>query len=609
MKKTTRIKPIAFAITICLIVQTAAMGSFVFADWTSLGGENSGHTDGLTPRAAAEISVEWTKAFDKTALWNSVGYPILVGDYLYVAVAGSIYKIDKHTSKISAENVLGRPAASSAAEPDPATIGYASFMAYGDGKIYVPLQGGDIQAFDAATLEPVWYADYDRNTAHKKVLVRVQGVPGSTVMDAAQAAADYPNVTIGAGGWTDGARLSSIEYKAETQVLYQDGRIYTGVYYYHNNNETHGTFFAVRTGDDDPGNAYEDKDFLWEYEESAGNLRGYYWAGVADAGDAVIVAGDAGTVLSLNKSDGVPTDSTSIVSGDESFARAGMTYVPDGSGTGDLYLSTKAGTLWKLSYNETSKSFGPSKKSAALSGGPGASAPALSGNKLYTFSGQINGGGKLDVFDKNTLAKKATVDFGGYSQSFPLVSDAYNGKTYLYAMLNEPGQDTVVVFEDSLDSAAPKSRTLYKPGGSQSLNSIIADDDGTLYFFDGAGKLNALSSKYLDSDPMELQGWHKQADGTWKYYADGGVLTGWKKYGGAWYYLDNKNGGAMATGWLKDDGAWYYFARDGVMKTGWLRDNAKWYYLGSASDGAMKTGSYKINGKNYVFNKSGVWIR
>jgi hypothetical protein len=125
-------------------------------------------------------------------------------------------------------------------------------------------------------------------------------------------------------------------------------------------------------------------------------------------------------------------------------------------------------------------------------------------------------------------------------------------------------------------------------------------------------------------------GWIKNADGGYRYFTDGKVMTGWQKPGGKWYYLSAANGGnmltgwqtisgkryyfgaasdgKMATGWRKISGKWYYFgsANDGVLKTGWQRISGKWYYLGS--DGAMRTGNVKIGNRTYRFNSSGVWV-
>lgn len=113
--------------------------------------------------------------------------------------------------------------------------------------------------------------------------------------------------------------------------------------------------------------------------------------------------------------------------------------------------------------------------------------------------------------------------------------------------------------------------------------------------------------------------------GSWYYYKNGAVQTGWVKDGNTWYYLKPngamatgwlrdgntryylKPNGAMATGWVKVGNAWYYLKPNGAMATGWLQDGNAWYYL--KSDGAMASDvCIKIGGKTYCFDSSGAWI-
>jgi glucan-binding YG repeat protein len=108
--------------------------------------------------------------------------------------------------------------------------------------------------------------------------------------------------------------------------------------------------------------------------------------------------------------------------------------------------------------------------------------------------------------------------------------------------------------------------------------------------------------------PAAKDGWAKQADGTWKYYADGTAFTGWlydTSYQ-AWYYLD-KTTGIMKTGWARDNGVWYYLASNGKMVTSkWLKDAGTWYYL--TGNGAMKTGWQKNGGSWYYLAGNGKMV-
>ena len=144
---------------------------------------------------------------------------------------------------------------------------------------------------------------------------------------------------------------------------------------------------------------------------------------------------------------------------------------------------------------------------------------------------------------------------------------------------------------------------------SYAMNQTITIGDATYRF---------------DADGMMVTGWDNQG-GTWSYYNGYGArVSGWLKDAGSWYYLDPATG-AMATGWAQVDGTWYFFNASGAMRTGWQHAGS-WYYLapsgamltgwqhiGStwyyfAGDGHMVTGWQTIDGRWYYFASSGAWI-
>ena len=65
--------------------------------------------------------------------------------------------------------------------------------------------------------------------------------------------------------------------------------------------------------------------------------------------------------------------------------------------------------------------------------------------------------------------------------------------------------------------------------------------------------------------------------------------------------------GYMVTGWDKTDGVWSYYNAYGARVNGWVSDGGTWYYL-EPSTGAMATGWTSIAGRWYYFAPSGVWI-
>lgn len=115
--------------------------------------------------------------------------------------------------------------------------------------------------------------------------------------------------------------------------------------------------------------------------------------------------------------------------------------------------------------------------------------------------------------------------------------------------------------------------------------------------------------------------WYKFNDGTYpadewykingKWYLfnkEGYMLYGWQwSDGGNWYYLGDRNDGAMKTGWVLTGGKWYYFNSQGAMQVGWQEINNQWYYFGE--DGAMETGWLKYKGQYYLLYSNGQMAR
>ena len=103
------------------------------------------------------------------------------------------------------------------------------------------------------------------------------------------------------------------------------------------------------------------------------------------------------------------------------------------------------------------------------------------------------------------------------------------------------------------------------------------------------------------SENSSDSGWNKY-DGAWYYLNNSSSLaTGWIQDNDNWYYLNDD--GTMATGWLKDKDVWYYLKDDGAMATGWIQDDGAWYYLND--NGSMATGWYQVGEKWYYSYSSG----
>ncbi|MDR1412790.1 MAG: Ig-like domain-containing protein [Actinomycetes bacterium] len=398
-------------------------------DWAMFRGDarNNGVTTGHTPRSATEVVSAWS---DLKVSGSSVSSPILVDGTLYVAVDDTLHEVD------AATGVILRSAALDAA------IGFTAYLAAGEGKIFVPIGGGRVQSFDAATLTSQWTS------------------------------AEHTG------------------FSSAAVVTYHEGRLYTGTYksYDFNGNSTEGEFYCL--------NAADGKQ-VWTYSPSVSGettLTGYNWAGAAVADDAEVVlfAGDDGVLVShaldsdsvvATRSVGAPVRSSVLFDGGENHAYVTTT-------TGKLYRSTLTGAG---SFDADD----PLTAWATLSGKSSSSVPVLYRQRLYVISGLSEWNlydepetGWLDVIDTAEGRLISRAQLPGYSQSSPLLTTGYatsaNGyEVYLYLLLNSGRGDDVVVVKDSEQLSALQVSQLYQPGGTNAMGSLLADDAGQLYFVDG----------------------------------------------------------------------------------------------------------------------------
>jgi len=104
----------------------------------------------------------------------------------------------------------------------------------------------------------------------------------------------------------------------------------------------------------------------------------------------------------------------------------------------------------------------------------------------------------------------------------------------------------------------------------------------------------------IEAKADTANGWNNEG-GSWYYYENGAIKTGWFTDNGKWYAADEN--GAMKTGWYNAGGEWYFLGNDGSMKTGWISDGNKWYYM--ENNGVMKKGWIKSGSKWYYLNNDG----
>ena len=380
-------------------------------------------TSSSTPTSSATL--KFSKKFGNGYM-ASPTTPVAVGNTLIVASGKKLYKLDAQTGKEIKSAVLSGSLGFGVATP-----------LYADGKVFVQLDGGKIQAFDYKTMKSLWL-------------------------------------------YTDPLGGQSI-----SPITYDKGYIYTGFW---NGEDENANFVSLNVKDEQPKKETEAKKARWKYTVKGG----FYWAGATVTEGFVVVGTDDGTkgengnskILALKKSNGklasylkTKGDIRSSVTFDESLKV--------------FFASSKAGFVYRFKLREKDgKLYSLSSFKAA---GNVTSSPVSFRGRLY-FACRDGKKGKFVVLDSSSMKKIYDCEMLGYSQSTALVCTKYDNKVYIYMTYNEkPGG--ITVFEDSENQKTAKKTELFKPAGEMGqycISSVTAGSDGTIYYKNDSGYVFAL---------------------------------------------------------------------------------------------------------------------
>ena len=197
------------------------------------------------------VEVKWATQV-KTG-WSAMAGSVIANNCIYTAESSNVLKIDKTTGEILAKGTLD------------SAIGYTYFISYGDGKIFVQLGKGQVEALNADDLTKVWTSE-------------------------------MPN------GDTNGQGL--------TPIYYNNGRVYAG---------------SVVTGKTGSGYYYclnaETGENIWTITGEKGSYNGFYWSGATAVGDYIVFGCEGGTLRVVDEKGNV-VDSYNV----SADIRAGVTY-------------------------------------------------------------------------------------------------------------------------------------------------------------------------------------------------------------------------------------------------------------------------------------------
>ncbi len=402
-------------------------------DWPGYTSANK-VTDAPVPTKDAEA--KWVSELKGSDEWNKgISDPLLVGNYLYVAVGSKLLKKNVDTGETVAESPLA------------AKIDSTSRMVYTGGVILVPLSSGRLQALTVDALATVWVTDELPAGPDGAQ----QSLASITVRDG------YAYFGTASANWTD----SSDGYLLCVRI--SDGK----VMWQHKNENSKGYYWA--------GLAFS----------------GNYGVIADDSGTVSTVDPETGkTVASLKIADRVRT--TVLVDGSIAYVVSADGVLHKLSVGADGALSE----LGKVTFGSSSTSTPVLVNGKIVVGG--ASTESFMGGypDKYTYHyGQLAVIDAETLAVDYSICKadgsyiRQGISGGGDVKSQPVVS-VQNGETYVYfTSNNNPGG--IYRYRIGDDEA----ELLYTPAaGDQQycMASISVGSDGSLYYVNDSGKLFAV---------------------------------------------------------------------------------------------------------------------
>ena len=359
MNKKRRLSKAVIFFSIFLIL-TSMAGFATASEWEQFQSDEVNSALGPGPAVKSEPEMLWNQ---HTSGQGSNGInvpPVIAGDLVYTYTTnGSVWAFNKHNGELVWRNKTPGGKALQSSTP-----------AYGDGKLFVASNSGDIFAFDAASGEELW----------------------------------SEQVT---------------ESNFECPITYFDHRIYIGEglkggpgtkYYY----------------------CYDDTgQQIWKYAND--NSAGFIWNGASIMGEHIVYSTHEGKLVSLNRETGNLADEIDLGSEDVAFSkddpgmfRSSVTYQD-----GYIYTTSERGQeqgyVWKIGFEDGNFI----NEGWCIQNGFSTSTPAVHDGKVYVGQGEHGYTGHLTCLDDSNgdMLWSYFVDAG--VKSSPVLA-VENNKDYIY---------------------------------------------------------------------------------------------------------------------------------------------------------------------------------
>lgn len=430
---------------------------------------NTNISSSLAPRSPEEISKIWDFKYGDFYQVTNIrsSFPLAIGDYVYICTP-------EHLLKLTTDGKLAGKADLNGKFPG---NGNTAWLTYGDGKLFVPLGRGSMQAFDAETLKSLWFAPEFSES-------------------------DQPCMPI----------------------LYDDRYVYSGQFQWGGGSVSTGEFYCYCAEDEDPNSELEIKNPVWVMDDDGegGGTPGFYWAGAAIIENHILIPSEKGIVFSLNKSESIKTGTPVI--DDTLFLYEGVirgSVVYDEKRSSVLFVqqgdsSTYSGYLYSIGFDSETGKFDKTDKNGDgkfdiedtlhyyCDNWQRRITPVVYGDRIYATCGGIL------VIDANSLeliydARSTDMGLGELSFYHITLCDAYaneenNQTVYLYSFTyTHPG--VLAVLEDDQTRTEGELVHMYTSVPSEfSTSNVTIGPNGSLYVVNDSNTLFCLESKvYEDS--------------------------------------------------------------------------------------------------------------
>lgn len=418
---------LALLLVLCLLASQAAA-------WHSFRGSsnNMAITQAPVPTDPALAEEKWVTAesLKSGTGWNVTNpAPMLLVEGKIITTSGeNLLELDADTGETlrtaQMEDVCG-------------TLGNSA-PAYGGGMIFMPLQNGTVQAFDAATFAAVWISE-------------------------------------------------NLGSQCTTGLVYRDGFVYgcTG-------NSSPGKVFCLKTEDED-AETCQQKQAVWAIHNPDDDM-GSYWSTPIVTDTAVVYGTDSGFLCSRNTADGGLISRVELPGGKQ---RSGIALyegrVYGGTGSGYLFSAALAedGTLSDLKAEKDEKVSSITSTPVIYNGvvyyGGSKTVVAADAVTLQTLRCSVGG--------------FAEPNFGGAVQCSLLLHPGQDA-VYLYATQNCTPGGLYLVKDDGQTMTAAALHVPAEDKQEYCLVSPICDENGTIYYRNDSGYIFAVGTKRPVAPPV-----------------------------------------------------------------------------------------------------------